>query len=243
MKTKSIILMLCAIGIALTSCQKDEINVVPSGNITSVEKTIGDFNALDISDLFNVFVTFSETDEGVVVEANDNLQSYIYVSKNGSTLNVELDDDLNIRKSGATLNIYITIHDLVNVEGSGAVDISLQNERVGDELHISLGGASSFSGNIQASRLTADLDGNSNINLSGRSDVLVFDANGASDMEGYDFETDKLEADMNGASNIHVTVNEKMDIRANGASYVYYKGNGIINSQNLNGASQIVKVD
>jgi len=80
------------------------------------------------------------------------------------------------------------------------------------------------------------------MNLVGHSDVLVFDANGASYMEGYEFDTDNLEADLNGSSNLHLTVNNKMDVRANGASYVYYMGNGIISSQNLNGASEIIKV-
>ena len=242
MKTKSILIILFAINIAFTSCKKNDINVVPSANVTSVEKAFSDFNALDISDIFKVHVTFSETEESIVIEANENLQSYIYVSSHGSSINIELDKKLNIRKSGATLNVYITMRDLAYINGEGAVEISLLNEATLNEFEVSLGGASSLSGNITASRITADLDGSSNISLSGHADVLVFDANGASNMEGYDFETNNLEADLNGASNLHLTVNNKMDVRANGASFVYYKGNADIISQNLNGASEIIKV-
>ena len=76
MKTKSILLVLFAIAVTFTSCKKNEINVVPSANVTTVEKSFNNFNAIDVSDIFTVYVTFSETEESVVIEANDNLQPY-----------------------------------------------------------------------------------------------------------------------------------------------------------------------
>lgn len=243
MKTKSILLVLFAIAVTFTSCKKNEINVVPSANVTTVEKSFNNFNAIDVSDIFTVYVTFSETEESVAVEANDNLQPYIHVSQQGNSLIVELDNKLNIRRNGATLNVYITMHELVKVVGSGAVEISFQNERVGNDLNVLLEGKSMLSGAVTATRLTTDLEGYSNVNFSGHADVLVFNADGASYMEGYDFEADRLEADMNGASNLHLTVNEELDVKANGASYVYYRGEGTISHQDLNGASQIVKVN
>ena len=67
--------------------------VTPSGEITTVNHSVGGFSELDISDAFNVYVTFSENEESVQVEANANLHPYIEVSKNGDRLIVKLNDN------------------------------------------------------------------------------------------------------------------------------------------------------
>ncbi|PLW94112.1 MAG: hypothetical protein C0591_13325 [Marinilabiliales bacterium] len=80
------------------------------------------------------------------------------------------------------------------------------------------------------------------MDIDGVSDSFIIDANGASNMINYGFETYKLEAELGGASNLNLTVHDKMDVKASGASKVFYKGNGVVGSQNLSGDSKIVKV-
>ena len=61
--------------------------------------------------------------------------------------------------------------------------------------------------------------------------------------ENGDFITKYLNLNLTGASYTYLTITEEMDIIASGASILYYKGDGIINSQILTGASQIIHVD
>ncbi|HSH19449.1 MAG TPA: DUF2807 domain-containing protein, partial [Draconibacterium sp.] len=65
----------------------------------------------------------------------------------------------------------------------------------------------------------------------------------ASEMTGFDFACNNLKANLSGGSNISLTINQKLDVTASGASNVYYKGSGVIEKQNLKDASKIVKVD
>jgi len=243
MKTKSILILLFAISIAFTSCKKNESFVTPSGNITTVKSSVTGFTKLDVSDPFNVFVTFSDTEESVEIEANSNLQGYIRVLKNQNSLVVELDDKINIRHNEATLNIHITMKNLDRVEGAGATSFQLKNEMTGNSLEVELTGACSFAGNLSVEQVNATLEGSSKMNISGSASSLKLDANGASKLESYGFQTNSLDADLSGASNVYTTVNEKMDVKASGASTVYYKGDAYINSQNLSDASQIMKVE
>ena len=243
MKTKTIILVLISTSVILTSCCKMEDYVTPSAEITLEEKNFSDFSQLDISDAFEVFVTFSEAEESVQVEANKNLQGHIQISQYDSRLFIKLDDNINIKHGDATLNIHIKMHQLTEVIAEGATQVNLQNELVGTNFHLQLTGASSFNGNLQLNNFYSKLHGASNIDISGSADSFEIEATGASNMEGFDFETSNFSADLEGASNASLTIIESINIIAEGASNLYYKGDGVVRSQNLSGASKIYKMD
>jgi hypothetical protein len=242
MKTKSIFVWLFAMSIILTSCCKMEQEVTPSANITTQKKSIVDFSKLDVSDLFTVYVSISD-EESVSVEANDNLHPYISVNKYGDKLVVQLADNINIKKGEATLNVHISMRDLNMIKGAGAVKFELENELAGQELQLDLSGASALSGYFNLELLDVSLTGASRLDLSGHSNRFIIDASGASFVKDFSFGANQFRADLDGASEFHLTVHESMDIIASGASVIYYRGNAQINSQNLSGASRIVKLD
>ncbi len=62
-------------------------------------------------------------------------------------------------------------------------------------------------------------------------------------MRDFNFNTDNLDAYLYGASEVSVTVNQKLDVTASGASNVYYKGSGVVEHQNLSDSSKIEKMD
>ena len=91
--------------------------------------------------------------------------------------------------------------------------------------------------------LYADLEGASNLNLSGSSSTLELDANGASNMMDYGFETNNFNGELSGASNAYLSIQQIINVEASGASNLYYKGNAVVNSQDLNGGSTIQKMN
>ena len=241
MKTKSILIALFAMGILFTSCKKDD-DVTPSNNVTTVEKNITGYNQLDVSDPFTVYVTFSDTEEIIQVEANDNLHQYINVEKQNEQLLISIDDDVDITGGNVVLKVYITTSHLDAFYGEGATAIHLENELNGNNIMIELTGASTFTGTLHVNQLNSELTGASTLNLEGSSMSVNIEATGASMMEGYGFVTDNLKADLDGASNIYLTVQQELDVEASGGSNVYYKGEGIIVNQDLSGGSQIIKM-
>ena len=241
MKTKTILLAMFAMGILFTSCKKDE-DVTPSNNVTTVNKTISGYSELNVSDPFKVYVTFSDTEEKIQVEANSNLHQYITVKKQNNQLVIYIDNDVDINGS-STLNVYITTKQLDAFYGTGASSFQLQNELSGNNLLIELTGASFFTGTVYVNQLNSELTGASGLTLAGNSNSFNIDATGASNMTNYDFVTNYFTADFEGASNVYLTVQQELDVTATGASNVYYKGNGVIVNQSLSGGSQIIKMD
>ena len=243
MKTRTIILMLLSTAFIFTSCCKmGEDYVTPSAEVTEQEKLFTNFTELDVSDAFKVYVTFSEGEESVRIEANKNLHSHIQVSQYNNRLNIKL-DNVRIRNGSATLNVYITMQQLREVVAAGATHVKIQNPLIGDDLHMQLTGASSLEGNLQLQNLYTTIDGASNINISGSSGTFNLIAEGASNMESYDFETLSFTGDLEGACNARLRIQESINIRAKGASNLYYKGDAVVRSQNLTGASHIYKMD
>lgn len=242
MKTKSILLAMFVMGILFTSCTKDE-DVIASNDVTTVTKSISGYTGVNVSDAFKVYITFSDTEEIIQVQANANLQQYITVEKHNEQLLISIDDNVDITGGNVVLKVYITTDQLDAFYAAGATTIQLQNELNVNNLLIELSGACTFTGTIHVDQLNADLTGASGLSLAGNSNSFNIDATGASSMTNYDFVTNSFTADLEGASNVYLTVQQELDVTATGASNVYYKGNGLIGNQYLTGGSQIIKMD
>lgn len=241
MKLKSILLALVAISVLNTSCEKND-DVTPSNNVTTINKNITGYTQLNVSDPFKVYVTFSETEENIQVEANSNLQQYINIKKRNNQLVIDLEDNLNINGS-SVLNVYITTKNLNAFYAEGASTIQLQNELQESNVLIKLAGASTLRGSMYVNDLYAELNGACNLMLMGNSLNVDLEANGASSMMDYGFETNNFTCDINGGSSVYLTIQQSINVIAEGGSDVYYKGNGVINSQNLGGGSGIHKIN
>ena len=155
---------------------------------------------------------------------------------------IDLENNLNINGS-SVLNVYITTKTLDAFYAAGASTIQLQNELYQSDVSIKLSGACTLRGSMVANNLYADLEGASNLNLSGSASAVELDANGACNMMDYGFETNNFKCDINGASNVYLTIQQSMNVVADGGSNVYYKGNGVINNQELGGGSTIQKMN
>ncbi|MCB2221986.1 MAG: DUF2807 domain-containing protein [Bacteroidetes bacterium] len=242
MKTTNLLFGLLILTTVISSCSKNDEFVTPSGNITSVTKEIGNYNTLDVSDAFNAYVTFSTESENVRIEANSNLQSLIYCEKQGDRLVISLDDGVQVRKVETVLNVYITANHIDEFMAAGATRIQLENELQSEAVKISLSGGCHFSGMLYSGEVDAILYGASSLDIIGESSYFDITAVGASIMNGYGFSADHLNADLEGASKISLTVHESLRVEAIGASKVRYKGEGLIEKQILSGASQIIKM-
>jgi len=242
MKTKIILLAILSLGLIFTSCEKDDLNLVPSTKVTTTNFSASNVSQLDVSDIFKVYVTFSETEESVQVEANENLHQAIKISQSGDKLIVGIEK--NTRISGApVLNVYIKTATLSNVKAEGAAFVEFKNLLVTSQLDVEVTGAAEVSGSVDVDDLVAKLLGASILDISGNSNSFDIDATGASEMTGFDFTCNTLKTDLTGGSNISLVVNQKLDVKASGASKVHYKGNGIIDKQDLSDASQIINMN
>jgi len=241
MKTQIILTRLVLTSLLLNACD-NILFINPSDDVTTQQHFFSDYDQIETESAFTVYVRFSDTEEQIEIEANDNLHEYIEVRKESGTLKIGLRDNKNIR-GPATLNAYITTRNVTGYNASGASRFIVDGDISGENASVFLSGASRFSGEMHVENLFADLSGASLLRMTGNADAADLRASGASGIEDYEFSTDYLNIDLSGASHASLTVTETMDIKASGASIVRYKGQGHINSQNISGGSQIINMN
>ena len=203
MKARFILSAIFVLGLFLTSCEQQIFT--PSGNITTIEKDITGFDALDVSHDFKVFVQFSDSEESVRIEADDNFAEYIIVEKIGSTLHISLKHIQNIRGK-RTLNAYITTATLNEIEATGDSQVTLENELKTEQLKIDLRGDSQLQGPITANRLQVGIGGDSKMTLDNmmKGESVVLTVKGDSKFEGA-FDVASIDALLTGDSEIDLT--------------------------------------
>lgn len=240
MKSRTLSASLFLLVCIFTSCEKETIRV--SGRVIQTEVNLTGYSGLKVSNAFNVVVNFSETEETIIVEANEDIQDRIVVELQGNDLIVRLKRYTSIRGS-ATLNVYITTRHIDHYDISGASDLVLDDDLIADNARIELSGASSFTGELSVDLLDLVFSGASDADIYGNADVMRGDLSGASILRDYDLHVGKLNLHLSGASNAFLTTMEEIDITASGASTLNYKGNAVVTHKNLSGASKINKKD
>ena len=240
MKTKSFLLGLVVLCVFMTSCDHETIRA--EGAITTTEVRFSDYSGLRVSNAFNAFVRFSDTEEKIVIEANDNLHDRIIVKKDGDDVVIKLKNFTNV-KGNATLNAYITTKNISKIDIAGASTLTLDDEWISEEARIEISGASDFFGELSTDNLRLDISGASNADLFGFAENVRAELSGSSYLRDYDLQVEQLEIDLSGASSASLSVNESIDIEASGASTLRYKGEATVENKDLSGASEIIKKD
>jgi hypothetical protein len=189
------ILILSILGILIAACS--QVTIAGSGNVVSQEMEITGFDKLDISQGFDVDITQGE-DFKVVIRVDDNIEEFLQVEKNGSTLKIGLEQN---RIYGiATMQAEITMPNLMGLETSGGSRATATGN--GNDISIDASGGSIsdlssfpvFNANIEASgasQVTVNASGTINVDASGASQVYYLgnptlgkiDTSGASQVE------------------------------------------------------------
>ena len=235
---KKIACIIFLVSITLTACRKQGIK--PSGEITLVSRNISSYNALEVQDAIEVNVTQSVNNQELVVEANSNLHEYIVTEVISGKLIIRMKNHVNIKKN-PTIKVHLTVSSLSAIEASGASKIELLNPYTNSSVEIKLSGASRIFGNITSNYTKLSASGASSAHLLGQMDNMNVDLSGASVLKDFGLIIDSLDIDMSGASTAYLTVNNSINIKATGASTLFYEGDATIDNIDLSGASQVKK--
>src|SRR5215204_468643 len=222
--------------IAKTHAQVKEVND-PNAEVRNVKG----FHAIRVSDAIDLFLSPSDNEVVAVSASKEEYRNKIKTQVENGILKIWYDNPSKWSRGDKKLKAYISFKTLDKLHASGASDVRVTGTIKGDELDISMSGASDFAGAIEVTSLMVDLSGASDMTVKGSAISLKIEVSGASDFKGYDFQADNCSARASGASDIKITVNKELSAHASGASGVYYKGDGVIRDLKTNGASSINK--
>jgi hypothetical protein len=209
-----------------------------NGNVVKQVREISSFTSLEVGGAFRVFL--SQGDKvALTVEADENLLDAIKTTVSGNKLKITTDEDINNSKA---LNIYLTVTKLEEMEISGACKLTCETKLTVDELDLDCSGASDVEMKLAANELDLDFSGASQVEMFGSAGEVSLDLSGASDLDALEFETDKLSADISGASNAKVFVKSELSVDLSGAASLKYKGDPRLIETDVSGAASLKKL-
>lgn len=241
MKTNKLILILSILSLIILSCSVDTIRIDGNDYITSKNYDYSNYSGIEISDGFNAYITFSDTEESIEIEANDNLHPYIITTKHNNSLVIKLKNNINI-KGPATLNVYIKTKSIINFKASADTKIYLQNKLTTNNVEVNLSADCFFGGELDINNLKYYGSADSRADLYGKVNFLEANLSADSKISGYGLEINDLKIKMSADCDAYLTVKETIDIDAFADCALFYKGNATIVNQNLRANSRVVKM-
>ena len=199
------------------------------------------FHGIEVSDAIDLYLSHGD-EETVVVSAKDiKMRDRIRTEVVNGILRISLPHGWSVRDY--KLKAYVSFTALDRLTASGASDVFVDGIIAGDQLFVSLSGASDFKGAVNVKQLKMEQSGASDAHITGVvSGTASFNSSGASHIKGYDLATQSCTVDASGASDIQITVNKELSASLTGASNVYYKGEGVIRETHASGASSVKKI-
>jgi hypothetical protein len=199
------------------------------------------FHGIEVSNAINLYLSQGDT-ETVVVSAPDiKWRDRIRTEVKDGILHIYLENS-HFSLGNTKLKAYVSYSMLDRLDASGASDIFVDGVISGDNLNITLSGASDFRGAVGVKDLKMNQSGASDAHITGAvSGTAYFESSGASDVKGYDLVTQHCDVRASGASDVHITVNKELTADVSGASSVHYKGDGALREIHSSGASVVKK--
>ncbi len=207
--------------------QSDNKRIVGSGVANSKAWEVADFSAVSIESAFHADIIKGDGFR-VITSSDDNILDHIRVVKEGTLLKVGVDHNLRYRTK-TPLHVEITLPKLSQLSLSAATQASLKGFNAEQDIKLSLGGASTLVGELQAAMTDLQIHGASKVSLVGGTGEVKLSVQGASHASLARFLVNAGKVKLGGSSHgiIAVQATEPFEASASGSSTL----EGFVNAQ------------
>lgn len=239
MKTAIFGMALCLMACANAQWGK---KVKGNGNMTTVERSTGNYDAIAVSGFFDVDLV-SGNEGTIVVKAEENLQEYIIAEVKKGTLIVKIENGVTLRPSSWKEGIHITVPvesiDELSMSGSG--DITGKTTLKAPEFTTNISGSGDLNLTIEAEVLNASMSGSGDMRLSGTAGHFEVAISGSGDVDAFDLLAKAVDARISGSADVRVSASESLKARVSGSGDIHYRGNPAKIDSKVSGSGDISK--
>lgn len=188
-----------------------------------------DFDEIDLSGVFDVTIR-NGNEYAVEFTGPEHEKEKYKVYRSGETLVIDFEGkkkfDFNLKDIDMDeVRINITMPRLERLEAAGYGSIRFDELAHTDEMEIEVRGPVKVRGDLNANNVIVNLNGSSQVELSGKANSLNADVKFASTLKAYNLEVNEAIVEVNGASSAKVNVLNTLEIEEGVASDVDYRGN------------------
>ncbi len=214
MKKLSILL---ALAVFALGCHGGFMNqVAGSGNRQQQKRDVPTFSSIHTEGAFDIEIV-AQQPLSLEVEADDNLLPLITTNVSHGTLYIKNARGYSTREP---VLVRISVPDLEGISASGAGTIQVQK--------------------LKNQKFEIDVNGAPTIKLNGETGTLDIKANGAAKIDTHRLRAAHAIVNCNGASNVAVRADQKLDVTVSGPSSVTYEGDPVV-SKTVNGPGSVEK--
>lgn len=227
----ALVLISCRVGIDL-----DGRRIRGSGTAKTETRAVSDIERVSMEGQGDLTI-IQGNEEGLTVEADDNLLPYIETRMDGRELVLTIKDGYSI-DTVSKIRYTLKVKDLNRISISGAGDVRADSLKAGD-LSLEIAGSGNMKiDDLQAEDLTARTSGSGNFDLKGEVKTQRVTINGAGNYTAPDLKSAEAEATISGAGNVEVWATDKLDVRVTGVGNVSYYGQPAV-SQSITGGGSV----
>lgn len=206
-------------------------------------RNVGPFSGIKVSGGIDVYLSQSNDYALAISASEDKYRDNIKTAISNGVLTIYYDGGTLRYNSNRRLRAYVSFKTLESLEASGASDFIITGNFISNSVKVKLSGACNIKGPVNIDNLQLNISGASTVKINGNVQNMKIQASGASDVKNYELVVENCVADLSGASDVKITINKSLSVKASGASSFYYKGNPETKDVSSSGASNISQRD
>ncbi|GGG50063.1 head GIN domain-containing protein [Bizionia arctica] len=212
-----------------------------NGNLTTITRTTGTYDAISCSGSFD-YILVAGTEGTITLEGEENLLPYIITEVKGNKLIIKQKDKANLRTSiNKSIKITIPFTDISSVSLAGSGDLWNEDLISATKFEASLAGSGDVTLNIKANAVIGSLAGSGDLSLKGETDSLEANVSGSGDFDASKLESNHTDVSLAGSGDADVVSNKSLKARVTGSGDIEYKGNPETEDTKVAGSGSISK--
>ncbi len=241
MKLKTLLLASLALCYSIITNAQERKHL--NSKTTTTSYSFSGYDSIEVSGDFEISLNFSNSEESITLEANNNIMDKVDIFKDGNTLKLNLKSNWNW-KGKLILRVDISTKGMINdFKLSGDAVVRVNDPITSNSLSLMLKGDSIFEGEIKANELKLMAKSDSVVTLSGSVDNLDAQLSSDSILKGKELNTENAKLDLSGDSQARVNVSNSLTAAASGDSVLRYGGNPDVKRSVTTGDSEIHRVN
>lgn len=227
--------------LAFTSCDKIlyEDGVPPRGYDTK-DFALGAFDRVELNNAFFVTIVKSTESKVSAKGSGDDIDDLEITVTNGK-LDIRYDKRIRIKQlKRYKMELVVYTPNITELDAKSASDTEISGFGTISSFTASVSGASTLRLKNTVKSLTADISGASKIILPLKVENIDAEISGASNLDGFEANSTDVFLELSGASRAEVSASKTLNVKASGASKVFYKGEPKI-TEDLSGGSKVSK--